>query len=86
MTRDEFDSSPTLYECIMLSKIYFGEILSYIGVSESFNFLALHVRSLVSIIAIGFWVKYIFSIMLQLSLFSGIKLLLMPNDCRSMKI
>ena len=86
MLRDEFDSSPTLYECIMLSKIYFSEILSYIGVSESFNFLALHVRSLVSIWAIGFLVKYIFSIMLQPSFFWGIKLLLMPNDCRSMKI
>ena len=34
MSRDEFDSSSTLYECIVLSKIYFGEILSYIGICE----------------------------------------------------
>ena len=33
MSRDEFDSSSTLYEC-MFSKIYFGETLSYIGISE----------------------------------------------------
>ena len=31
---DEFDSSSTLYECIMFSKICFGYILSYIGISE----------------------------------------------------
>ena len=34
MSRDEFDSSSTLYERIMFSKIYFGDILSYIGISE----------------------------------------------------
>ena len=34
MSSDEFDSSSTLYECIVFSKIYFGYILSYIGISE----------------------------------------------------
>ena len=34
MSRDEFDSSSTMYECRVLSRIYFGEILSYIGISE----------------------------------------------------
>ena len=34
MSRDEFDSSSTLYKYKGFSKIYFGEILSYIGVSE----------------------------------------------------
>ena len=34
MSRDEFDSSSTLYEYKVFSKIYFGEILSYIGISE----------------------------------------------------
>ena len=32
--KSEFESSPTLYECIVFSKIYFGDILSYIGISE----------------------------------------------------
>ena len=35
------DSSSTLYECIVLSKFYFGDILSYTGFSE----LAYHVMS-----------------------------------------
>ena len=34
MSRDEFDSSSTLNECIAFSKIYFGETLYYIGISE----------------------------------------------------
>ena len=34
MSNDEFDSSSTLYECIAFSKICFGYILSYIGISE----------------------------------------------------
>ena len=34
MSSDWFDSSSTLYECIMFSKICFGYILSYIGISE----------------------------------------------------
>ena len=34
MTSDEFDSSSTLYECIVFPKICFGYILSYIGISE----------------------------------------------------
>ena len=34
MSRDKFDSSSTLYECIVFSKIYFSEALSYIGISE----------------------------------------------------
>ena len=34
MSRDEFDSSSTLYEWIVFSKIYFGKTLSYIGISE----------------------------------------------------
>ena len=31
---DEFDSSSTLYECIVFLKIYFGDLLSYIRISE----------------------------------------------------
>ena len=31
MSRDEFDCSSTLYEC---TKIYFGDILPYVGISE----------------------------------------------------
>ena len=31
MSRNEFDSSSALYECIVFSKIHFGEILSCIG-------------------------------------------------------
>ena len=34
MPRDEFDSSPTLYWCIVFSKICFGDIVSSIGISE----------------------------------------------------
>ena len=34
MSSDEFDSSSTLYECIVFSKICFAYILSYIGISE----------------------------------------------------
>ena len=34
MWSDEFESSSTLYECIMFSKICFGYILSAIGISE----------------------------------------------------
>ena len=34
MSSDEFDSSSTLYECTVFSKICFGYILSYIGISE----------------------------------------------------
>ena len=34
MSSDEFDSSSTLHECKVLSKICFGYILSYIGISE----------------------------------------------------
>ena len=30
MSSDEFDSSSTLYECILFLKIYFGYILTYI--------------------------------------------------------
>ena len=29
MLRDEFDSSSTLYECIVFLKIYFGDIVLY---------------------------------------------------------
>ena len=36
-----FDSSSTLYECIVFSKIYFGDILSYVEISE----LACHAMS-----------------------------------------
>ena len=34
MTRDEFGSSSTLYECIVFSKTYSGGILSYVRISE----------------------------------------------------
>ena len=34
MSSDEFDSSSTLYECAVFSKIRFDYILSYIGISE----------------------------------------------------
>ena len=34
MLTDEFDSSSTLYEYKVFLKIYFGEILSYIEISE----------------------------------------------------
>ena len=34
MSRDEFGSSSTLYECTVFSKIYFCDILSYIGISD----------------------------------------------------
>ena len=34
MSRDEFNSSSTLYEYIVFSKFYFGETLSYVGISE----------------------------------------------------
>ena len=34
MSRDEFDSTSTMYECRVLSRVYFGEILSHIGISE----------------------------------------------------
>ena len=34
MSSDEFDSSSTLYECVVFSKICFAYILSYIGISE----------------------------------------------------
>ena len=34
MLSEEFDSSCALYECIVFSKIYFGYILSYIGINE----------------------------------------------------
>ena len=34
MSTDEFDSSYTLYECIVFSKIYLDYKLSYIGISE----------------------------------------------------
>ena len=34
MSSDEFDSSSTLNECIVITKICFGCILSYIEISE----------------------------------------------------
>ena len=34
MSTDELDSSSTLYQYKVFSKIYFGEILSYIEISE----------------------------------------------------
>ena len=34
MSRDEFDSSSTLHEYIVFSKICFSDILSYIGISR----------------------------------------------------
>ena len=34
MLRDKFDSRFTLYEGIVFSKKFFGDILSYIGISE----------------------------------------------------
>ena len=34
MSRDEFDNSSTLYEYKVFSKIYFGETLPYLGISE----------------------------------------------------
>ena len=34
MSRDEFDSSSMLYKYEVFSKIYSGETLSYIGISE----------------------------------------------------
>ena len=33
MSSDEFDSSSTLHECIVFSKICFAYILSYTGIS-----------------------------------------------------
>ena len=66
MSRDKFDSSSALSEWIVFSKIYFGDMLSYIGISE----LACSASEL-----IGLYMKYKglslnkFSIMLQFSLF-----------------
>ena len=65
LSRDEFDSISTLYKCIMFSKIYFGDTLSYIGISE----LACNACQ-----QLGLYVRYSshmnkFSIMLQTSLF-----------------
>ena len=48
MSRDAFDSSSTLYECIVLSKICFGKTLSYIGASElaciAYQLIGLYVK------------------------------------------
>ena len=38
MSRDEFDSSSTMYECRVLSRIYFGEILCKYYVTVFFLF------------------------------------------------
>ena len=51
MSSDEFDSSSTLYECIVFSKIYFGYILSYIGISE-------HASSASAYQLIGLYMSY----------------------------
>ena len=43
MSSDEFDSSSTLYECIVVLKICFGCILSYIGIVNSLA-VQVHIR------------------------------------------